>query len=102
MEKHTRGKWDFCSQGGKISKQYANYIFSGETFIASVERLENGMDNDTKWDEHVANGSLIASAPDLYFACRAALLTLEDDEHYYKCKEIVQTLKQAIRKATGE
>ena len=44
----------------------------------------------------------IDSLPDLYFACRAALLTLEDDENYYKYKDVVDTLRQAIAKATKE
>ena len=39
------------------------------------------------------------ASSDLYFACRAALLTLEDDEHYYKCKEVVETIRNAIKKA---
>ena len=53
-------------------------------------------------EEQVANARLIAAAPDLYFACRAALLTLEDDEYYYKYKDVVNTLRQAISKATKE
>ena len=48
------------------------------------------------------NARLIAAAPDLYFACRAALLTLEDDENYYKYKDVVNTLRQAVAKATKE
>ena len=45
---------------------------------------------------------LVAASPDLYFACRAALLTLEDDDNYYKYKDVVDTLRQAIAKATKE
>ena len=45
------------------------------------------------------DAKLIAAAPDLYFGCRAALLTLEEDENYHKYTDIINTLKQAIRKA---
>jgi len=48
------------------------------------------------------NAPILAAAPDLYFACRAALLTLEDDDNYYKYKDVVDTLRQAIAKATKE
>ena len=48
-----------------------------------------------------ANDKLKEAAPDLYFGCRAALLTLEEDENYHKYTDIINTLKQAIRK-TGD
>ena len=55
-----------------------------------------------RWSGRSANAKLIAAALDLYFGCRAALLTLEEDENYHKYTDIINTLKQAIQKAGAE
>ena len=83
--KHTKGPW------------YESNTGNHQGLIISENTGENiAVSYDKK------NARLIAAAPDLYFACRAALLTLEDDENYYKYKDVVDTLRQAISKATKE
>jgi len=65
----------------------------------STPKLLNTFDNEDDSRKFV-NG--LAAAPDLYFGCRAALLTLEEDENYHKYTDIINTLKQAIQKAGAE
>ena len=62
----------------------------------STPKLLKTFDNEDDSRKYVNN---MAAASDLYFGCRAALLTLEDDENYYKYADVVNTLKNAIKKA---
>ncbi len=48
-----------------------------------------------------AGKRLITAAPKLLMACKAALVTLTDDELYAKCKETIRTVEDAIREAEG-
>ena len=96
--KHTPGPWRYTKQQYSKSKSittaYYHYNIMPIYFRSDVIDTGNG---------HVrANAKLIAAAPDLYFGCRAALLTLEEDENYHKYTDIINTLKQAIQKAGAE
>jgi len=51
--------------------------------------------------EAAANARLISAAPDLLSACRAALVSLINDEDYQKHKPLIQALENAIQKAEG-
>jgi len=86
--KHTPGPWNNVTYNNESHPTIIGP--NGDECIALIDGNE---DNE-------ANARLIAAAPDLYFACRAALLTLEDDDNYYKYKDVVNTLRQAIAKAT--
>lgn len=44
---------------------------------------------------------LLCAAPELLAACKAALITLQDDEIYHKVKETCKTLESAISRAEG-
>ena len=88
--KHTLGPWKYSSD------------LSAIVFIDVQQHKIKVIADFGKIEHHTENARLIAAAPDLYFACRAALLTLEDDEYYYKYKDVVNTLRQAISKATKE
>ena len=49
-----------------------------------------------------ADARLIAAAPELLRACRAALVSVIGDEHFQEFRPLIDTLKTAIAKATGE
>ena len=86
--KHTPGPWTVSNkvtlQGDKLP--HIN-IFSGSTVVA--ENL------------FVRDANLIAAAPGLLKACKAALITLIDDELYESTSEVRKTLEDAISKAEG-
>lgn len=48
-----------------------------------------------------ADARLIAAAPDLLEACKAALVTLSDDDLYERCKETYKTLEAALARVEG-
>jgi len=91
--KHTPGPW-------KIKFDFNVFQLKTGRLVASCGGHSSNVNPQEIHYENLANTRLVAAAPDLYFACRAALLTLEDDDNYYKYKDVVNTLRQAIAKAT--
>ena len=52
-------------------------------------------------DNGEANARLIAAAPELLQACKAALISMIDDSYYQEFKPVIDTLEAAIAKAEG-
>ena len=50
----------------------------------------------------IANAHLIASAPNLYEACKGALNMLDAIDHIYPTPKTQQELKEALAKAEGK
>ena len=103
--KHTPGPWEAFKMvlGQNEKDRRSGMVVNGPEPKAKRElpaRICDMRTGSTSIIELRANAKLIAAAPDLYLACRAALLTLEDDEHYHECKDVVETLRNAINKAT--
>ena len=98
--KHTRGPWNVYFENHKLRVDADGK--KNKRYICNMVQYGNAGKPLYYYDAEAADARLIAAAPDLYFACRAALITLEDDENYYKYKDVVDTLRQAIAKATKE
>lgn len=49
----------------------------------------------------LADAALIAASPELLAACKAALVSMLDDEFYDRFPEVRETLRKAIDKAEG-
>ena len=104
--RHTKGPWEMLHE-----KDGDIWVFGNPKgraaicrFLPPKNKYIHGETLETidLTEENIANALLIAAAPDLYFGCRAALLTLEEDENYHKYTDIINTLKQAIQKAGAE
>lgn len=101
MPKFTPGPWETdsiyeCSGDATISI-LAN---DGEIWIADVFVIHEGAPDDP--EEGIRNAKLMAAAPDLYEACKAALqdyrnINYPTDTH----KAIMKQLQQALAKAEG-
>ena len=104
--KHTPGPWhigreaDHSSDRFNRNAEWARIRGVDNGLIAKIESVHpNGKRQSKDFDIEAANARLIAAAPDLYFACRSALLTLEDDENYYRYKDVIETVRNAIAAA---
>jgi len=53
-------------------------------------------------EEWEANARLIAAAPELLKACKAAVVSMSDDAYYQYMKHVIQTLEIAIAKVEGK
>ena len=91
--KHTLGDWEVDYSGPARLE-----IRSGEKSIA----LCNMQCEDGEQDE--ANAKLIAAAPELLFACKAALAGLKDPDFdcYFGAELLETVIESAIEKATGK
>ena len=94
--KHTKGPWKRIQLDGFT---YINPERETGEYALIAKITGHPYEHNEVKD---ANSKLIAASPDLYFGCRAALLTLEEDENYHKYTDIINTLKQAIQKAGAE
>jgi hypothetical protein len=65
-------------------------VYDGEGLCIASELLEK---EDAK---------LFAASPYLLQACKAALVSMSDDEHFYRFRDVLHTLRDAIKKAEGE
>ena len=81
MSKHTPGPWQFATEGRE-----RKIIADRHTTMCDTFYYPWCPDNDADW-------LLIAAAPDLLEACKAAL---SDDQPY------IEKCRAAIAKATGE
>lgn len=91
MSKHTPGPWRLGSS--------ARIIMAGMgRRIASVPMYGG---NESETDENAANALLIAAAPDLLLACKAALAKL-NHAPLDKISVAADMLRAAIAKAEGE
>lgn len=81
MSKHTPGPWQFVVENGE-----RKIIADGQATMCDTRYYPWCPYNDADW-------RLIASAPDLLEACKAAL---SDDQPY------IEKCRAAIAKATGE
>jgi len=59
-KEYTSGKWEVQKGAGGLT-----YIVADGAVLATVDSLEDGIDNDAKRKEAEANARLIASAPDM-------------------------------------
>lgn len=85
--KHTPGPWEYAPTAGH------------ETHGQSVV-YNDGLSIAIVYDGE-ANARLIAAAPDLLQACKAAVVSLIEDEHYQEFKNLISTLDKAIAEAEG-
>lgn len=92
MAEHTPGPW---TNHGRIPQPgLPHSSVAAKTLIARVYSEAYG---DT--EQETANARLVAAAPDLLDAARAALDDLISDGHaHYR---VAETLRAAIEKATG-
>ena len=87
MKKTSKKNWKVESDGTSI-------VIDGQVVITDTAP------DGSSLDERKANARLIAAAPDLFTACKAAYVTLIDDEHYQTFKTLIRTLEEAINKAS--
>ena len=93
--KHTPGKWEVGDQGDDLTI-YPPDSHAG--FIAKVSSRKST-------EEAGANARLIAAAPDLLAACKAAMgpARMDEWEHAGSVRHnALQELSTAIAKASGE
>ena len=90
MSKHTPGPW-FANSGGQVWSDRLNRPANALADVYSCTANERGQD-----EERNANARLIAAAPEMLEALRAALPGLESEG--FDSAEIVRV---AIAKATG-
>lgn len=96
--KHTPGPWQEVTDD------------DGNEWVVPKGHTPNDMhtyfigDLESTCSECHANAHLIAAAPDLLEACKAALECLEilDDDVDYLSRDEVRQLRAAIKKAEGE
>lgn len=84
--KHTPGPWELGFQNNQT-------IYSGANEIATVACRQK---------ECKANARLIASAPDLFNACRVVKELLEYRQDAYEFAGSISLLKSILAKARGE
>lgn len=94
MTKHTPGPW--YKQG-----TYIGITPTGRRFLIGEVYQDNGV------EQAQANARLIASAPELLFACKALLAYIVQDETQSSALPgeqdgVLWDARSAIRKATGE
>lgn len=93
MSKHTKGPWHVNSRDDTVRSK-------DSIRIADIDVI-NGEWGDN-CPESQANARLIAAAPELLQACKAALVTMADDDLYERCRETFKTVESAIAKAEGK
>ena len=89
---HTPGPWEIQESNLlKISHEITHDTNDGFTYpIADIHAFKNSL----------LNAKLIAAAPDLLQACKAAKISLIGDDEHYKFKQIIEVIDKAIKKAT--
>lgn len=94
--KHTSGPWH-------IEHEY-NIFSEHQRLVASAGGYTTNADNGEHVIENMANARLIAAAPELLEACRAAVERFEDIDADYDIWSYgtVNELKAAIAKVEGE
>lgn len=93
MSKHTPGPWQLYS--GKLRKEYPTQLLEVQDATGRVIVQWGAFDSaDQPRTEKQANARLIAAAPDLLAACRAAY------EHRLDL-DVDELLREAIAKAEG-
>ena len=97
--KHTPGPW-------KIATTYADAQRGQFDVVPWASQRQRVCRITARADYPVAQASadaeLIAAAPDLLAACRAAHVSLIGDEDYARHRDLVSTLEAAIARATGQ
>ena len=95
--RHTPGPWE-ANYGGVIS---ANHT---ETYIARAEEKAEGYRVPISHEERLANSKLIAAAPTLLEACKAAIPIIGKDLNPTDnpAFSVLDLLRAAIAKAEGE
>lgn len=95
--KHTPGPW-------KWNKDQSGYYDELKSSSTDIVNMEWGVDQDGFGIingiiiPNIADANLIAAAPDLLFAARQALMSLEEG---YDAPKIRDDLRDAIAKAEG-
>jgi hypothetical protein len=67
-----------------------------------VLKPNNDFDHWEVSPEKIANAHLIAAAPDMYQALKAARISMLGDEDYQKFKPVLETIDKALAKAEGK
>ncbi len=97
--KHTPGPW-------KIATTYADAQRGQFDIVPWASQRQRVCRITARADYPVAQANadaeLIAAAPDLLAACRAASISLIGDEEYAKHRDLLRTLDAAIARATGQ
>jgi hypothetical protein len=101
MSKHTPGPWTVDAIPGL--PVYVNAGDDGLRPIAEINALEDGIDNDARHEERLANAVLIAATPGLLAAAKCALADLEgllrDEDRDVPGWQTIRELREAIDKA---
>jgi hypothetical protein len=96
---HTPGPWVWDEMDGRI---YITPEGRPCHYVADINSRETDPEGDYPTrSRREANAAIIAAAPDMLTALKAALVTLSDDELYSQCKETYKTVELAIAKAEG-
>ena len=92
MNKHTPGPWQYSFEGGTVA-------FIVETDGTTVAKL-SVTENSTAHSALPANARLIAAAPDLLAALKAAVDLMEQED--FATLTLVPKFRAAIAKAEGK
>lgn len=92
--KHTPGPWRACGDSVKAGSRFnvCPCVTAGGSAKGMIDERE----------VTYANARLIAAAPDLLAALRAAKVRLQFAERHIDCADELATASAAIAKATGE
>ena len=86
--KHTPGPWRI--EDIESTQPYTEYdVYADDHRVMHVHDIDDGAE---------ANALLIAAAPDLYEACKRALVYIQSDPAVYP---LISAIKNAIAKAEG-
>jgi hypothetical protein len=97
--RHTPGPWK-VSGCRMARKGFENpMIECGETHEPLIAEL---LGQDRAWETKIANARLIAAAPELLEACKAAVTQFEANADYaFSDREVIKAIQSAIAKAEG-
>lgn len=96
---HTPGPWEFR----QVNHEWGAIARVGYMPHATVSGQSNSDQPPTMGETDYANAHLIAAAPDLLHACRAAMAYLADPPSEFAAnrQEAASIIMAAIRKAEG-
>jgi hypothetical protein len=100
MTTHTQGPWRATTTNGIDTKE-PWMVWSDEKGAAVAHVYARSEMASGSYDEQHANARLIAAAPELLEACRAALFGANHIDCVRAMQEVVPLIRAAIAKAEG-
>lgn len=97
---HTPGPWTF--EEGSAERQAMSNVFKAADREFQIAYVTCESRNPYQRAEDIANARLIASAPDLLAACKAALARIEQNDSSYGSQSTINQLRAAIATAEGD